>query len=542
MISLSELSINDFSSLFGLLTSIAIILSGVVSIIAALSQRFSKIINHLVNDLKNINHYLIRLQRNNSLPRNSPKYYLLQRTLKDYMYFLRLRKANVWFSGVRARIYRRLVADCLQLVSYTAVFGIFVLVFIGFTEAQEIKFTIKQHPISSHRAVYKVLFLYVCLSVLWMFFLMFKIVSNRFNITRYRWIRKLFVARSSDIPALFARNIGASSIFVISSIYFLVYYYSNNSQGNFREQWTHPYVEYFVNNFNWISRSVAVFGSIVIVLSGYPLLYFFSFVLYQIELLIRKYRIEQNKKILSETFGQPIRNYFSFKRLFFEYTAYSPLFWYSCKRAFKGFLKNYLFNNRIFFFCKAVLKLYGKHLAVVGVILFGAFATFKIYTDSIIFSQKDAEKVLKDANAKQFYLYSHFNSMTEDSIKTIASSYYIRGGQAYTKMIDIIMARKDSSYVLDTTANVSFYDIKSIEIVRIEENEVILKASENWNLEWVMPKNPIHKKIYEGKEVDYQTYIVRKEGGIWKVDANYYRGINRNQVLKNKKAIIGTIQ
>jgi hypothetical protein len=97
---------------------------------------------------------------------------------------------------------------------------------------------------------------------------------------------------------------------------------------------------------------------------------------------------------------------------------------------------------------------------------------------------------------------------------------FTKTGSARKRIVHLLKRHEKRRWVINNQLNPSTYELLEIKLNKLEENRSIVSTEEYWYLRWFDLNEFSYMNIYNEK--NKQTYILVKDKGKWKIDANIY--------------------
>ncbi len=489
-------SIGDFSTLIQLLTGFAVVFAGYNNFVYSYRKRFGKYVNFFFNGRSEKRIAI------NSLS-NSLSPYINQNLVEEYnafvekwanreLYTMSVSNQDDAIIKTKKKQKKALITHFEEyasvakpILAYTAIYGIIILIFVGFTQHDSQFLLSNGDIISSKRASYKILFVFSILSFAYIF------LSFVYNLRKSLKLKNQKLP-SSDTPvkvdnlSFFTKSISWAIFLLLLSVVVLLI------SLNFKTELINEYP--FAQKIHF--QPIVSFISFFIVVLGYPLLYLATFIRYKIHIFVEDYLFHHNADFISNQFMKLID--VSTENQFSNESKYE-----SPRR------RNLYFS---FFF-----KQYSIHLGVVMVLFISVFITYYNVPESNNFHFK---KLIEDSNMKRLDVFENYEKMSNANISKAIEKYYIKDSQAYNDVFKVIESRKKNKYHLDISQLKPF--IKDFRIINQDKNHIVINTIEHWSTHWT--NNKKDDLWYIGDISNYQTYVLKKIGNDWKIEANHYSG------------------
>lgn len=122
------------------------------------------------------------------------------------------------------------------------------------------------------------------------------------------------------------------------------------------------------------------------------------------------------------------------------------------------------------------------------------------------------ERVVTEAVETEFEAYQ---TLPEIIAEDILNSWFCSNGPAKKEIMHVLLRHKERGWILTNTMNPSTKRILNIKVRDIKKKEIFVSTTEYWYLRWWDIKK--NSYAYPYRETNRQTYILRKDEGIWKI-------------------------
>lgn len=499
---INSYGLNDFSSILQLLTGLAIVFSGYNSFVKSYTNRFIEDLqaflkNRKTNQVKFVS-YLFFLEGN-------PKLSTLYSGLVSFDEASK-RRVNIENTKSKRKLkkflskhFKKFSQPSKAVIAYTGIYGIIVLLLLGFVQ-HDIPYLLDDNSsiISSKRAFYKIIIIYSFLSLLYLFIITItheQIINNSI-FSLYEYVS--FLSPQKDTISDFTKSIIWSTIFLLISILYLALCYKFKLESNWLKE---------TSIYQWLAIYYPFFSSLLaffIVIIGYPLLYLSTFVRFKIylssqfEIFSEYYKLSQGVTIQS---------------LFLNSNNYEPK----------------LPPKKINIYLKNIIELYGMRIVAVTVLFIFSAVTFIIIPNSHI---KEYRKIISEANSATIVVFKNYNSLSQDSIKSILNKNFILNDKAHLNVIATVAERGKRGFILDD--RLPNPKIVKFDLISKTDKYIVLSCVENWVTHWENKKTK--EDLWYNGSFTPQIYILKRDNGKWKVSLNYFEGaVKYSQYQTSKK-------